>query len=133
MTIRARPTPPSYKVIGEMERSDERAARADAKVKRFIRSTPSRKPYHEALDGPAPPPEATPKSTGDLHKALMSVADQMLQYHDKPASLATVGTAFKKLAEKIKPRALKPEAGNDDQSVGHETGEGFFSDDEEAE
>jgi hypothetical protein len=73
---------------------------------------------------------ATPETnaTGDLHKALMSVGDQMLQYHDKPASLATVGHALKQVALKIAPSApdigrsqapepvTKPEIGERDTS-----------------
>jgi hypothetical protein len=100
MTIRARPTPPSYKVVDQMAKSDERAARLDSKVKRFARSEPERKPYNTSM---ATSPVEAPESTGDLHAAFVSVGDQMLQYHDKPASLATVGHAFKQVAMKIKP------------------------------
>jgi hypothetical protein len=43
----------------------------------------------------------------------MSVGDQMLQYHDKPASLATVGHALKQVALKIAPKEpdIGPSAG----------------------
>jgi hypothetical protein len=131
--IRPHSNPPSYKVVDEMARSDERAARADAKVKRFARSQPAPKSYHEV---PSPdveaPPEATSTFTPDIHSALTSVGDHLMQYHHKPASLATVGHALKQVAMKIKPdigrsaapkRVTAPEIGERDTS-------GLFGDEE---
>jgi hypothetical protein len=93
-----------------MARSDERAARLDAKVKRFARSTPIPKPYNDAPDVAAQSDVAP-----GLHAALMSVGDQMLAHHDKVASLATVGHALKQVALKIKPS--EPDIGSGSGSV----------------
>jgi hypothetical protein len=131
--IRAHSTPPSYKVVDEMSRSDERAARLDAKVKTFARSQPSRKPY---TDTPALDVEQSAKPTPDLHSAFMSVADSLIKHPDKIASLQTVGHAFKQVALKIKPQA--PDIGRSvapkrvsAPEIGERDTSGLFGDEED--
>jgi hypothetical protein len=79
------------------------AIATEAKQSDITKGTGPRKPYASASPDVAP----------DLHSALTSVGDQMLKYHDKPASLATVGHALKSVAGLI-----KPEASDIGQSVG---------------
>jgi hypothetical protein len=91
---RAEATPSTDKVLREVR---------EARASDAARGSGPRKPYNNSM---ATSP-ATPEP--DLHSALMSVGEQMMQYHDKPASLATVGHALKQVALKIKP----PEIGAD--------------------
>jgi hypothetical protein len=96
MKLRPRNTPPEIVVAGEMAKDDERAANAN--VRRFARSQPTRKPYNDPVKL-----DVASESTGDLHSAFMSVGSELLKYTDKPATLATIGTAFHRVAERIAP------------------------------
>jgi hypothetical protein len=97
MTIRARATPSEDRVLGEMERSDERDL--DARVKKFAAQQPTRKPHSEPVELDVEP-EPTPKSntTPDLPSALMDVADLLMENHDKPATLGHLAWALNKVA-----------------------------------
>src|SRR5258707_328495 len=68
------------------------------------RNTP--KPSHEtpSMDV-SPDAEPAPATSDNLHSALMSVGDSLMKYHDKPASLASIGHSLKQVALKIAPSA----------------------------
>src|SRR5690348_5902166 len=119
-----KPTPPQYrpfnptvsteKLTAKMEATDRHASYKllrdvkSAAASDLARGTGPRrntpKSYHEALDGPAPPePVASSEQAFDLHSALMSVGTELQQHMDKKATLGTIGVAFHKVAERIKP------------------------------
>jgi hypothetical protein len=89
-SIRAMPTPPEDKILATVK-----APAATDRAKGF-----RPKPNNSMATSP-PAVDAT----GELHSALTSVGDQLMRYHDKPASLATVGHALKQVALKIAPSA----------------------------
>jgi hypothetical protein len=117
--IRGEPTPSEDKILASVK------AAKQSDVAKGTGPRVTRKPYNDEMATSPATPETN--ATGDLHKALMSVGDQM-PYHDKPASLATVGHALKQVALKIAPSApdigrsqapepvTKPEIGERDTS-----------------
>jgi hypothetical protein len=93
-------TPPS----APPDMSDERAASADAKVKKFARSVPT--PNTNKTTATSSPdsslaPEHNPEHSA-LHSALREVGDQLLEYGHRPATMAHVAHGFHSLARKLK-------------------------------
>jgi hypothetical protein len=116
MNVRARPTPSTPKIIGDIERGDERkllrdvkAAKASDAAKGTGPRRNSPKSFHD-VPGPDLAPDVETKSDvetkPDLHSALMDVADKLMDGpHDRPATLGHLAWALHSVAAKIKPKS----------------------------
>jgi hypothetical protein len=98
---------------------DDMARTNDVTVKKFTRSQPSRQPYSEPMKlDVAPDVELKSTPTPDLHSALHAVGSELLKAGHEPASMASIGFAFRDIASRIAPKVSPkspsaPEIGQD--------------------
>jgi hypothetical protein len=87
--IRATPTPPTDKIIADVKA---------AKASDLAKGTGPKVPYK------SPASTATPVMP-DLHSALHAVGSELLAAGHEPASMASIGFAFRDVASRMKPQA----------------------------
>ena len=94
--IRATPTPPTDKIVASVKSP---RSHYSATVDDHIAKTSTRTPETGAA------PEQTSKATPELHSALHEIGTSLIQGGDQPASMASIGFAFRHAASMVKPKA----------------------------